>query len=81
MKGQKVYFSDILRYIDTPIDRYTQRRHKNGLYVAWRPDQTIRGRKMNEGALELESIGVCHKIYEKKIQVSFDVIMTSYIGI
>ncbi len=81
MKGQIFHFSVFLRGIHRQIDRQIQRRHKNGLYVASRPAQTIRDRKFSEGSLDLKSIGACHKIHEKIFQVSFDVTMTSYIGI
>ena len=59
--GQNYRFSDYShdRYTDIQID---------GIYdvnVASRPDQTIRDRKLSNGALDLESIGACHKILEK----------------
>ena len=65
------------------IDRrrciYRERDGIYDVYIASRPGQTIRGRKLSEGLFDLKSIGVCHKIREKIFQVSFGVTMTSYI--
>ena len=58
---------------------YRERDGIYDVYIASRPDKTIRGTKLSEGLMDLKSIGVCHKIRKKIFQVSFDVTMTSYI--
>ena len=67
IRGQISCFSDYSHHTHTYTHTYRYRDGIYNVYIASRADQTIRGRMLSEGSLDLESIGGCHKIHQKNL--------------